>query len=388
MDDDFGAEEALALGAGYALFRHGQDRQTAQIVAAIAAANNAVNDDDLLVPEAEPVTHPAVVNHIDYAVELPEEWEDFIGQEPLKNQLSIALGSAALRKASLPHILLSSGYPGVGKTKMARLIASTMGVKLIELVPPFNMYALVDAATQLDDGDVLFIDEIHKLADAGVRGAEILLKVLEDHVAYLPDGEVVQLNHITIIGATTDKDKLPETVVDRFKIKPYFQAYSLVELSRIAIQFAYKHRCEDLVTDDLGIAISDACRGTPRVIEEMILACRDLGLVRGRPATPQEMLDFLEVEWDGLTRTHIHYLTAMRQYFARATKEGDLEYIVGEAAIQQILRETKQGIGRVERFLVERGLIDRTPRGRRLTTRGITRAEEFIAAGKGVADVA
>ena len=118
------------------------------------------------------------------------------------------------------------------------------------------------------------------------------------------------------------------------------------------------------------------------------MASRDLGIVNGRPAKPEEVLDFLEIEPDGLTRTHIHYLTAMRQYFAREARDGSIEYIVGESAMQQILRETKPGIGRVERFLIERGLIDRTPRGRRLTPLGIARAEEFIAVGKGAVDVA
>ena len=118
------------------------------------------------------------------------------------------------------------------------------------------------------------------------------------------------------------------------------------------------------------------------------MAARDMALAFGAPPTAEALLAFLEVEPDGLTRTHIHYLTAMRQYFARETKDGGIEYIVGEAAIQQILRETKNGIQRVEAFLVERGLVDRTPRGRRLTTLGIQRAEEFIAQGKGAADVA
>ena len=134
----------------------------------------------------------------------------------------------------------------------------------------------------------------------------------------------------------------------------------------------------------MATAIAYACRGTPRLTEEMVLAARDLSLTLGRQATPEEMLAFLEVEPDGLTRVHIHYLTALRQFFGR-TRVGSevVEYIVGEAAIQQILRETKQGIGRIERFLVERGLVDRTPRGRRLTDAGIARAEEFIREGKG-----
>lgn len=377
-DDGFDLGDAALLGTGYALLRHGQDRQTAQIIDALQRVTQS-NDDDQLVADqpADPV--PAPINNLDYATEVLDDWEDYIGQEPLKRQLSVAIKSAQMRNAPFPHTLLASGYPGVGKTTAARLIARTMGVPIIELVPPFKIETLVAAAEQLPDKGILFIDEIHKLTDGvGARGAEILLKVLEDRVAYMPNGDVIYLNEISVIGATTDRDKLPEPVVDRFKLKPYFQAYDLIELARIAISFAYRHRVEDYVTDELGLAISYACRGTPRIIEEMVLAARDLALVHGQPATPQELLDFLEVEEDGLTRMHVHYLTALRKYFARENKDGHIEYIVGEAAIQQILRETKQGIGRIERFLVERGLVDRTPRGRRLTPLGIARAEEFI----------
>lgn len=385
MDDDVGA---LELGAGYALFRHGQDQQTAALIAALRQDDSARDQTDD--PDAPDVIQPAV-NALDFTdpANLPEDLDDYIGQAPLKNQIMVRITSAQLRDEPLSHILLASGYPGVGKTTMARLIAKLMGVKIVEVVPPFKIDSLVAAAQKLEDKDILFIDEIHKLTDGvGARGAEILLKVLEDGVAYLPNGDVIQLAKITVIGATTDRDKLPETVVDRFKIKPYFQAYSLPELARIVIKFAWEKRAEDHVTDDAAIAMAKACRGVPRVIEEYVEAARDLSLKNGQPPTPEELLEFVEVEPDGLTRVHIHYLTAMRQYFGRENRDGEWEFIVGEAAMMQILRETKQGIGRVERFLVERGLVDRTPRGRRLTPLGVARAEQFINDGKGAADVA
>lgn len=285
------------------------------------------------------------------------------------------------------HLYVTEQYIVTHNTTLARLTAKMMGKRIIELVPPFKVGDLVEAALKLDHGDVLFVDEVHKLADNGKAGAELLLKVLEEGVAFLPSGPVY-LPDITVIGATTDRDKLPEPVVDRFKLKPYFQAYSIEELARIAIVFAYRHQAQAYVTDRLAARIAMACRGTPRIAEEMVLAALDLGTVWRRPPTPEELLAFLEVEPDGLTRTHIHYLTALYQYFARETKDGEIEYIIGEAAIQQILRETKPGIGRVERFLVERGLIDRTPRGRRLTELGIERAQEFIDMGKGVSEIA
>lgn len=394
IDDDDGWFGPLEAGAAYALFRHGQDRQTQQLINAMRRQQDLDEDPEPVevnvhVHTDEDERGAAPVNMLDFATaDMPESWDDYIGQEPLKRQLLIAINSAKVRRARLPHILLASGMPGVGKSAAARLVAQAMGVDMIELVPPFNIYTLVEAAKKLKSKDVLFIDEIHGLANHGKRGAEILLKVLEEGLAFLPDGTVERLADITVIGATTDKDKLPEPVIDRFKISPYFQAYSWGELARITVRFAGRHRALDYVDDAMAATIGAACRGTPRICEEMVLACRDLALFLHRNPTEEELLGYLEVEPDGLTRTHIHYLTAMYQYFARETKDGGIEYIVGEAAIQQILRETKQGIGRVERFLVERGLVDRTPRGRRLTPLGIARAQEFIAQGKGAADVA
>lgn len=387
-DDDFGDDfGAFDAGTAYALFRHGQDRQTAQLLGGLGGRGPETIE--VHVHNEDPEENARPIDALDFStIQMPDDWTEFVGQEPLKQQLSVYVTSAQKRNEALPHILLASGYPGVGKTTMARLIAKMMGVDIYEIVPPFNINTLVECMQKLGNRDILFIDEIHKLADNGQRGAEILLKVLEEKVAYMPTGEVIPLADITVIGATTDAGKLPKTVLDRFKHKPYFGAYSWVDLGRITCQFAYLHGVGDDLDDEVMTDIAGACRGTPRIIEEMVLAARAMFDTFGRAPTSQELLEFLEVEPDGLTRTHIHYLTALRQYFARRTKDETVEYIVGEAAIQQILRETKPGLQAIEGFLVERGLIDRTPRGRRLTDLGIQRAEEFIAAGKGASDVA
>lgn len=389
MDDDFddglidshdGLGVATAVGTGYALFRHGQDVQTRQIIEALRERDDDPTPIEIVVnnePEAAVNTRVVATDN--------DQWDKFIGQEPLKRQLKVYIESAISRGVALPHTLLASGFPGVGKTHMARLIAKTLGVQMVELMPPFDINTLVKAASTLNDRDVLFIDEIHKLADSGKRGAEILLKVLEEGVAFLSDGTRVQLADITIIGATTDRDKLPEPVIDRFKIQPYYQPYSNKELVQIAMAFAFRNDAENYCTDDVVVDVALSCRGTPRIAEKMITAQRDLSLSLGRNATSEELLDFLEVEPDGLTRVHIQYLTSLYQFFPRVNGDGETEYVVGEAAIMQMLRETKQGIQRVEAFLVERGLVDRTPRGRRLTDAGIDRAREFVAAGKGAA---
>lgn len=388
-----GFDDPLEAGAAYALFRHGQDEQTRELINALTAAQQQQQAPPQVVDvrvhlDDDDDRNIAPINSLDFATaDMPGSWDAYIGQEPLKRQIEVAIRSAKARGVALPHILLASGRPGVGKTAMARLIAKTMDVSMVELVPPFNIYTLVAAAETLLNNDILFIDEIHRLALTSKHGAGILLKVMEDKVAFMPDGEVIPLNDITIIGATTDRGMLPVTVLDRFKIRPYFQPYSLSELAEICVTFAYHHNALDSVDDKLAVVIAHACRNTPRIIEELVIAARDLHLAYGQPTTKTELLEYAEVEPDGLTRLHIHYITALRQYFARRNSDEEIEYIVGEAAMTQILDETKQGIGQIERFLIERGLIDRTPRGRRLTDEGIDRAEEFIDAGKGAQDI-
>jgi holliday junction DNA helicase RuvB len=390
--DGFGALDA---GIMYGLYRHGQDRQNQQLIQAMNHLVASREDPEITVEvnlpddgEDQPGIEP--INNVDYSTDpLPNSWADLIGQVALKEELRTHIAAAKNMGEALPHVLLASGYAGVGKTTVARMIAKAMGRKYVELVPPFNIYTLVDAAEELEDHDVLGIDEIHKLADSGKRGAEILLKILEDKVAYLPDGDVVRLNDITIVGATTDRDKLPETVLDRFEIEPFFSPYSDAELVKIVVKFAYRYKAENYVDEDLAITMALASRGTPRVIKKYVLAARAIALGKGHTPTSRELLAFLEVEPDGMTRTHIHYITALRQYFAREKpKGGGFEYVIGAPAIQQILRETPDGLGRIERFLIEQGLLDRTPRGRRLTDRGIARAEQFIREGKGASDVA
>ena len=379
----------LEAGAAYALYRHGQDVQTAEIVGALQSqAPQAptvvdirvhLDDDD----DAEPI------NALDYATaDMPGSWDDYIGQPALKREIQIRMLAAQHRGEAMPHTLLASGRPGVGKTAMARLIAKTMGVQCYEMCAPFKMETLIKAAETLQDGDVLFIDEIHLLAKGG--GDQILLKVLEDKVGFLPDGTVVPLNDITIVGATTDAGIMRQPILDRFMVKPDFESYSLTELAEIAVVFAYRRDAEDLISDELAVAIAKACRNTPRMIDDLVLAARDLGHAIGRAPTAVELLDFKKLESDGLTRTDVRYLTAGRQLCARTFKEHGVEkveYIVGEKTIMGILRETPLGLSRIERALVESGLIQRTRGGRRLTDKGIARAEEFIAAGKGFTDV-
>ena len=370
--------DAVDMGAMYALYGMQEDK-TRQAIAAAQMCQPAAPVVNVYAGEDRPDV--PFVNALQYnSTPALDDWDDFVGQDDIKAQLQVHIASALARDRALPHVLLASGRAGVGKTQLARLIAKQMRAQIVELVPPFNIFTLVEAAETLWPGGILLIDEIHKLAERGKAGAEILLKIMEENVAFLPNGQVVELCDITIIGATTDRDMLPEPVIDRFKIKPEFGPYSRVELAEIAIKFAVRHDCLEAMDPNLAMGIAKACRETPRVTEELVLAARDLSFARGHGPSIDELLEFLRMQPDGLTQGHVAYLTTMYQFFGKPNlKTRQVEYVAGEATMQSMLRETKQGIGRIERFLMETGLIDRTPGGRRLTTAGIARARQLIA---------
>jgi Holliday junction resolvasome RuvABC ATP-dependent DNA helicase subunit len=302
----------------------------------------------------------------------PSTWWQLIGQRPLKRYLEVHMNAAIAMGTPLPHTLLASGHPGVGKTTISRLIAQTMGGKVVEIVPPFNVDALVKKAKTLDDGDFLFIDEIHKLSDGGKKGSEILLKLLEDGKIPLRDGSMYSCKDFTVIGATTDADKLPETVIDRFKLKPTFQPYTKLDLANIVYRFAERHDCISAINGKMCVAIAMACRGVPRIAEEMVLGARALYYHLGRPPSPRELFDFTETRPDGLTRQHVNYLLVLYRKYRRKMPDGTVEYIAGLSSLGQLLRESPGGIDRLERYLIEVGFVERTTHGRKLTRMGIS----------------
>lgn len=300
-------------------------------------------------------------------------WDTYVGQESLKKRLKISILSAKRRGERLDHVLLESGMPGVGKTTMARLIAGELGVHLEELVPPFKAEDVANISERLDDGDVLFIDEVHKLADSGKRGTEIMLKLLEDGTVQV-GGETIQLPNVTIICATTDADKLPETVLDRFKIRPHFDRYTLENMEAITGVFATRHGVK--FSKPLTRTIASASRFTPRVIEGFILAARDLEAVNEAEPTPEELLEFEGCTRDGLTLQHQAYLTSLLEQ--KRHRRGELVCEAGETLLCNLLRETRPGVQRLERYLMELGYVERTNSGRALTREGIARAQELV----------
>lgn len=322
-------------------------------------------------PEEKPP--PVLINAAD-GTDFSISWQTFIGQESVKQELMTWIAAAKEQDCALEHVLLASGYPGVGKTTLSEIVAREMGGRYIKLVPPFALETLHEAARGLPDKGVLFIDEIHKLADVGPRGPESLLHLLEERRLYTDEG-MIPLNDITVIGATTARDRLPETIVTRFTIKPNFEPYDEFDLTRIVAGFA----------DDEGITLSIptmqtlamAAQGTPRRARHLVKAAHALSITLGQPPTGQQVLKFQRVDRDGMEQFHRDYLTTLYRHFPRQ-KDGQTEYVAGEMALVTALRETKTGLARIERFLIERGMLDRTPSGRQLTAKGIARAQTIL----------
>lgn len=381
MDDDFlfdepepvsdgggGGVDPLAVGAAWAIHGLVTDNQTRKLKESFEQHQTVTID--------EP--KPKLINAAEHKLEGPQKWDDFIGQDRVKQQLGVHISSAKARGQPLDHVLLASGVPGVGKTTLAHLIAGEMGGYLMKLVPPFHKDTLFEAAQALHDGDILFIDEIHKMADNGPRMAENLLHMLEESRLYTDDG-AVDLAKFTIIGATTDGGKLPEPVQDRFPIKPYFEPYTTWDLSCITAQFTGRFLAN--ITDDVIVAIAHACRKTPRVARELVMAGRDLAIHYKRSPTPEELFAFKQMDPDGMTLAHRAYLLALYQSFARKAPKGQggVDYLAGESSLLKVLRETKGGLAAIERFLIEEGFVDQSPQGRRLTEKGIARAQYYEA---------
>lgn len=356
--------DPLDIGAAWAVGGHIADRQTRQLKESFDRTQTVVIEEE----------RPQLINAAEHRLENgPADWDGFVGQERVKLQLAVHINSAKARNKPLDHVLLASGMPGVGKTTLAHLIAQEMGSYLMKLVPPFHKDTLFEAAESLGDGGILFIDEIHKMADNGPAMAENLLHMLEEGKLYTNDG-MVKLNDITIIGATTDAGKLPEPVIDRFVIKPHFEAYTTWDLSLITAQFSGRYLAG--ISDDVIVAIARACRRTPRVARELVMAGRDLTLHYGRSCTPEELFTFKQMEADGMTVAHKNYLLALYRNFGRKSGRG-VEYIAGAESIRKVMRENKRGLESIERFLIEEGYLDQTPSGRRLTDVGIEKAKQY-----------
>src|SRR5438132_471324 len=298
----------------------------------------------------------------------PQFLDEFIGQSKIKANLRVFIQAAKARGEALDHVLFV-GPPGLGKTTLAQIVARELGVNFRATSGPVIAKAgdLAALLTNLEDGDVLFIDEIHRLNPAV---EEILYPAMEDFQLDLIIGEgpaarsvKIDLAAFTLIGATTRAGLLTNPLRDRFGIPVRLNFYSESELEEIVNRGA---RLLGIgMTADGANEIARRARGTPRIAGRLLRRVRDFALVAGtttidRAAADRALVE-LEVDPAGLDAMDRRYLTTIAQNYGGGP--------VGIETIAAALSEPRDAIEEIiEPFLIQKGFLQRTPRGRLLTS--------------------
>lgn len=300
--------------------------------------------------------------------EYPTRWSQYVGQEPAKRVLQVAAKSARIRRVPLDHVLITHPEPGVGKTALAMLVAKEMGTKCKIVSGKIGKDAARLALSEMNDRDVLLYDEFHQVMDGGKKNAEWLLSYMQDGVIYTPMG-AEDYPRVTLVAATTDPAKIPESILSRFPLRPPIEDYTDAEATRIAVIMSGKilHGLPRLRTLDAAV-IASAAHNNPRAIRQLLVVLRDMVITdtlevqKGRYDISQ-LLEFQGITPDGLDRTAQQYLKALATEFGGSA---------GVKALEERLMQPG-GLATTERTLMDKGYIARTRTGRTLTKDGITR---------------
>ena len=300
----------------------------------------------------------------------PLTLSDFIGQGQVKENLNIFIQAAKGRKEAMDHVLFY-GPPGLGKTTLAQIVARELGVNFRATSGPMIAKAgdLAAILTNLEKGDVLFIDEIHRLNPAI---EEVLYSAMEDFQLDLIIGEGpaarsvrIDIQPFTLVGATTRSGLLTNPLRDRFGIPLRLDFYSTDDLEKIVLRGAGVLGFP--ITKDGAAKIAGRARGTPRIAGRLLKRVRDFAAVANASAIDKNIADkalcCLDVDKQGLDMMDRRYLTCIAEKYAGGP--------VGVDTLAAALAEERDTIEEViEPFLMQLGLVQRTPRGRMLSSMG------------------
>lgn len=305
------------------------------------------------------------------------DWDEFVGQAQAKRMLRIAATSAERRSTRLGHTLLRSRVPGIGKTSLALLTAAQMGTHVEVVSGKLTLNEARIKLSGMTDGDILLVEECHKLVDGGKASAEWLLNYMQDGVLVGPLGSE-EMPSVTIMGTTTDAGKLPEPILQRFELQPVLESYSDYEGMLIASSLSSRvFDCRlETPSDDVCAQIANASSNQPRTMRRLLSAIRDLVTVGEMAETEDydltEALAWTGLTADGLTEIAQRYITVLFSEFH------------GQAGLKPILDRVGEGgkLAEEERLLMDKGMLAKTAGGRMLTQVGIQRARQLIAAQK------
>lgn len=294
----------------------------------------------------------------------PQMLSDYIGQKKVREMLKIYIDAAKARGEALDHVLFF-GPPGLGKTTLAGIIANEMGVNIRTtsgpaIEKPGDMASIL---YKLNEGDVLFIDEIHRIPR---QVEEFLYSAMEDFTMDVLIGQGASavskhftLPHFTLVGATTRAGMLTAPLRDRFGVVTRLEFYTDEELKQIVLRSASVLGAE--IEEEGALEIARRSRGTPRLANRLLKRVRDYAQVKGDGSVTREIadkaLDLLEVDKQGLDHVDRRFLLAMIEKFGG-----------GPVGIEAVAVSIGEDAGTVEEvyepFLVQNGFVARTPRGR------------------------